>query len=247
MRDTKRYDAFGMLVASSGSNPTPFGFVGGAQYQSDADSGLMLLGHRYYDASIGRFISRDPIQAGTNWYAYCENKPINHLDKTGLWQLQFGVSAVIVDCISVAGADTEWIIDFPGWDPRKWSIGVGVHVISPDRALGFGLLASASFFVGLAPGPLATGTDNSGVVGGGLGWDGGATGTLITGAQGTKDEGNITGGSFSGGKWSVGPTFGAGVYGGSVVGSTVKIASVQDVIDPYENKDGPNPGLPWIY
>ena len=62
--DTKRYDAFGMLIASSGSNPTPFGFVGGSQYQTDADSGLMLLGHRYYDASIGRFISRDPIYAG---------------------------------------------------------------------------------------------------------------------------------------------------------------------------------------
>ncbi len=26
--------------------------------------GLMLLGHRYYDASIGRFISRDPAYAG---------------------------------------------------------------------------------------------------------------------------------------------------------------------------------------
>ena len=62
--DTKRYDAFGMLVASTGSNPTPFGFVGGSQYQTDADSGLMLLGHRYYDASIGRFISRDPAYAG---------------------------------------------------------------------------------------------------------------------------------------------------------------------------------------
>ena len=66
--DTKRYDAFGMLVASTGSNPTPFGFVGGSQYQTDADSGLMLLGHRYYDASIGRFISRDPAYAGTSPY-----------------------------------------------------------------------------------------------------------------------------------------------------------------------------------
>ena len=65
--DTKRYDAFGMLIASTGSNPTPFGFVGGSQYQTDADSGLMLLGHRY-DASIGRFISRDPAYAGTSPY-----------------------------------------------------------------------------------------------------------------------------------------------------------------------------------
>ena len=82
--DTKRYDAFGMLVASTGSNPTPFGFVGGSQYQTDADSGLMLLGHRYYDASIGRFISRDPIYAGDNWYAYCENNPLGGTDPSGL-------------------------------------------------------------------------------------------------------------------------------------------------------------------
>ena len=82
--DSKRYDAFGMLIASSGSNPTPFGFVGGSQYQTDADSGLMLLGHRYYDASIGRFISRDPAYAGTNWYAYCENNPLGGTDPSGL-------------------------------------------------------------------------------------------------------------------------------------------------------------------
>ena len=83
--DTKRYDAFGMLIASSGSNPTPFGFVGGSQYQTDTDSGLMLLGHRYYDASIGRFISRDPIYAGDNWYAYCENNPLGGTDPEGLY------------------------------------------------------------------------------------------------------------------------------------------------------------------
>ena len=73
-----------MTVSRTGTTPTPFGFVGGAQYQTDADSGLMLLGHRYYDASIGRFISSDPIQAGTNWYAYCTNNPLRGIDPTGL-------------------------------------------------------------------------------------------------------------------------------------------------------------------
>ena len=43
----------------------------------------MLLGHRYYDASIGRLISEDPIQAGDNWYAYCENNPLNSFDADG--------------------------------------------------------------------------------------------------------------------------------------------------------------------
>ena len=44
----------------------------------------MLLGHRYYDASVGRFISSDPAKAGDNWYAYCENNPLADTDEVGL-------------------------------------------------------------------------------------------------------------------------------------------------------------------
>jgi RHS repeat-associated protein len=83
--DTRRFDAFGMPTETSGSNPTPFGFVAAGQYQSDTDSGLMLLGHRYYDSSIGRFISRDPAYAGDNWYAYCDNDPLRKADPSGLF------------------------------------------------------------------------------------------------------------------------------------------------------------------
>jgi RHS repeat-associated protein len=77
-------DAFGMTASRTGSTPTPFGFVGSEQYQSDPDSGLMLLGHRYYDPSIGRFITSDPVQDGDNWYAYCGNNPLGGTDPEGL-------------------------------------------------------------------------------------------------------------------------------------------------------------------
>jgi len=82
--DSTLYDGFGMTVSKTGTNPTPFGFVGASQYQSDTDSGLQLLGHRYYDPSIGRFLSVDPIQDGSNWYAYCDNNPLANTDPTGL-------------------------------------------------------------------------------------------------------------------------------------------------------------------
>ena len=82
--DSVLYDAFGNTVTRTGTTPTPFGFVGKAQYQSDSDSGLQLLGHRYYDPSIGRFLSSDPIQDGTNWYVYCDDNPLNGMDPTGL-------------------------------------------------------------------------------------------------------------------------------------------------------------------
>jgi uncharacterized protein RhaS with RHS repeats len=44
----------------------------------------MRLGYRYYDASVGRFLSRDPIQDGYNWYGYVNNDPVNGVDPEGL-------------------------------------------------------------------------------------------------------------------------------------------------------------------
>jgi len=89
--DTKQYDAFGVLVSSSGSTPTPFGFAGAWGYQEDADSGLKLLGHRYYDPSSGRFLTRDPVNEGRNWYSYCHNRPLVGVDPSGTVML-LGIS-----------------------------------------------------------------------------------------------------------------------------------------------------------
>jgi len=89
---TRETDAFGNVWApgTTGAMATPFGFAGQSGYQSDADSGLMKLGYRYYDASTGRFLSRDPIRDGDNWYAYCKNDPVDAVDpeglKTSLWE-----------------------------------------------------------------------------------------------------------------------------------------------------------------
>jgi len=82
--DSREYDSWGLTIASSGSG-SPFGFVGGQGYQKDPDSGLMLLGARYYDPNVGRFISRDPIgyNGGLNLYGYCDNDPVNSADPSG--------------------------------------------------------------------------------------------------------------------------------------------------------------------
>jgi len=73
--DTFGTDAFGLVTSRTGTTPTPFRFVGGLGYQADPDSGVYLLGHRYEDPSIGRFITSDPIRDGLNWYVYVQNKP----------------------------------------------------------------------------------------------------------------------------------------------------------------------------
>ncbi|MCW3052755.1 MAG: repeat-containing protein, partial [Chthonomonadales bacterium] len=99
--DTVLYDAFGVTVSRTGTTPTPFGFVGNGQYQTDSDSGLMLLGHRYYDASVGRFISSDPAKSGNNWYAYCNNNPLNGTDPSGYEVSKTGLAVGIVVGISI--------------------------------------------------------------------------------------------------------------------------------------------------
>ncbi len=94
------YDAFGNVVTSTGAWAGPFGYAGGFGYQQDA-SGLKLLGHRYYDPSTGRFLTRDPIKDGRNWYAYGagEAAPTTITDPNGLEPVTLIIAAVAVAAI----------------------------------------------------------------------------------------------------------------------------------------------------
>ena len=42
----------------------------------DEETGNIYLRNRYYDPSIGRFITEDPIRDGLNWYIYAGNNPV---------------------------------------------------------------------------------------------------------------------------------------------------------------------------
>jgi RHS repeat-associated protein len=97
--DTRQYDAFGLQTGATGSSPTPFGFAGGWGYQQDS-TGLQLLGHRYYDPSTGRFLTRDPIKDGRNWYGYCGNNPVVNIDPSGFGKVKYALY-VLIDMDSV--------------------------------------------------------------------------------------------------------------------------------------------------
>jgi RHS repeat-associated protein len=81
---TRDLDAFGNLRGSSGSSTSNFDFAGKHGYLRDSSSQLQQVGHRYYDASIGRFLTKDPAKHERNWYAYCGNNPLKWVDPKGL-------------------------------------------------------------------------------------------------------------------------------------------------------------------
>ena len=54
-------------------------------HEFDAATGLYYMRARYYDPTLGGFISRDPIgyDDGANLYAYCGDNPATYADPTG--------------------------------------------------------------------------------------------------------------------------------------------------------------------
>jgi len=79
---TYTYDSFGKLANSSGTLTNPFQYTG---REFDSEPGLYYYRARYYDQTVGRFISEDPVRfkAGTNFYRYVENNPARFTDPTG--------------------------------------------------------------------------------------------------------------------------------------------------------------------
>jgi len=76
-----KYDAFGNQAAPIQNDTNPFRYAG--EY-TDSETGMIYLRARYYDPSLGRFISEDPIKDGLNWYAYCGGNPVMFIDPSGL-------------------------------------------------------------------------------------------------------------------------------------------------------------------
>ncbi len=77
------YDVFGEIrSASSGGNESEFRFTG-EQRDPQLQRNFYYLRARYYDPTIGRLLSQDPLPGG-NPYAYVGNNPVNLVDPSGL-------------------------------------------------------------------------------------------------------------------------------------------------------------------
>ena len=80
------YDAFGRVLSQTGTTSITHQYTG---EQFDVETELTYLRARYYDAEVGRFLSRDAFEGfpnrplTQNQYSYTENDPVNGTDPSG--------------------------------------------------------------------------------------------------------------------------------------------------------------------
>ena len=106
------YGAWGEQLSVNDSVPGGLDvrFVGGLGVRNDSATGLVWMRHRWFDSTLGRFISRDPIghKAGANLYKYALGNPSRFVDPrglkppigqvmTGLGEIGAGATAIFVD------------------------------------------------------------------------------------------------------------------------------------------------------
>ena len=172
-------DSFG-TTATFGSVSDPYGYGGQWGYYTDSETGLQLLGHRYYDASAGRFLTRDPIGSygGTNLYAYAGNSVPNAWDPTGYkaWGVTVGRWPALGGYIhAYIKLDQPCDIDPPGID-GCWSYG---------------------FWTQGADGSLATANGSSGSIGAGSGSSSSGSSSSSSGSSSLSPLPIIAGGGSS--------------------------------------------------
>ncbi|MCW0221367.1 MAG: hypothetical protein OJI67_23785 [Prosthecobacter sp.] len=105
---TYAYDPLGhcaRIIKKTGFvDDNPFTFVGGLGVL-DEGAGLYYMRNRFYDASTGRFLQKDPagFEGGINLYAYAAGNPVNSVDPAGTWDINWARFTKGVKQIAVAG------------------------------------------------------------------------------------------------------------------------------------------------
>jgi RHS repeat-associated protein len=91
------YDPFGNTGTSGQASANPYQFTG----RENDGTGVLYYRARYYDPTLERFISQDPLGFGSqnvNLYAYVEDSPIDLLDPLGLfwWDVHCVIATIEV-------------------------------------------------------------------------------------------------------------------------------------------------------
>jgi len=96
------YDPYGNQTSAEPALGNPWRYAGGLA-MDDITSGTKLtkFGTRFYDPSVGRWTQQDPVAgsignpATMNRYPYVGNDPVNSIDPTGRWGIDFFEGVVL--------------------------------------------------------------------------------------------------------------------------------------------------------
>jgi RHS repeat-associated protein len=96
------YYPFGQDRVASTTDETAYQFTG---KEKDSNTGLIYFGARYYDPSIGRFISVDPLAdkyPGWSPYVYALDNPLIVVDPDGNRPMTIGEKCIVEDIMRTA-------------------------------------------------------------------------------------------------------------------------------------------------
>ena len=115
------YTAYGVPVASSGTEFNPHRYGGRVGYYSEGELGLIIATHRLYSPELMRWINRDPIEyaGGDNLYAYVRGNPVGFVDPSGYAPFFNGtINFVLIK--PEKGGPLEWCPPYTICDIDAW-------------------------------------------------------------------------------------------------------------------------------
>lgn len=89
-----QYDEFGNVLQSDEADCNLFRYVGKYGLIQETED-LYFVRARYYDPSIGRFLSEDPVWS-SNLYPYANNNPITNIDPSGTIFTEIAISIALI-------------------------------------------------------------------------------------------------------------------------------------------------------
>ncbi|MFA5688234.1 MAG: DUF6531 domain-containing protein [Kiritimatiellales bacterium] len=150
--DQYAYSPNGNILFHSGTNSTPYQWLGAIAVRNEGNDLYYML-NRYYSADMKQFISIDPkgVAGGYNLYAYANLNPLFLSDPFGLEAGSGWLSGIGNAISDIAGKIWDTSVYVAG---KAWDISldiVGKTWTSPNTAIGL-LWGGIGYAVGLLPG-----------------------------------------------------------------------------------------------